>query len=76
MRGRMLADEALSDEDFERVAHRIALEAHEDRLQLWNTALQRYEQIERLEALIQRIECKLGRGWVEKLANHLTPSSG
>jgi hypothetical protein len=50
MRGRMLADEALSEEEFERQAHRIALEAHEDRLKLWETALERWERLQRYEA--------------------------
>jgi hypothetical protein len=35
MRARMLADEELSEEEFEHQAHRIALESHEDRLKLW-----------------------------------------
>lgn len=52
MRGRMLADEGLSEEEFERLAHRIALEAHEDRLKLWETAIERYETIKRLEGAL------------------------
>lgn len=50
MRGRMLADEDLSDEEFERQSHRIALEAHEDRLKLWETALERWEKLQRFQA--------------------------
>lgn len=37
MRKRMLADEELSEEEFEARAYRIALEAHEDRLKLWES---------------------------------------
>lgn len=37
MRIRILADEELSDEEFQRQAYRIALEAHEDRLKLWES---------------------------------------
>jgi hypothetical protein len=50
MRARMLADEELSEEEFERQAHRIALEAHEDRLKLWETALERWERLQRLDS--------------------------
>jgi hypothetical protein len=49
MRARMLADEELSEEEFERQAHRIALESHEDRLKLWETALERWKRLQRLE---------------------------
>ena len=49
-RYRMLADEELSEEEFERQAYRIALEAHEDRLKLWETALEMWEQIQRLDS--------------------------
>jgi len=35
MRRRMMADEELSEQEFEARAYRIALEAHEDRLKLW-----------------------------------------
>jgi hypothetical protein len=55
MRGRMLADEELSEEEFERLAHRIALEAHEDRLKLWETALIRFERINALQARIDAL---------------------
>lgn len=37
MRERMLHDEELTEEEFQRLALRIALEAHEDRLQLWES---------------------------------------
>lgn len=37
MRQRMLRDEELSEEEFKARAHRIALEAHEDRLKLWES---------------------------------------
>jgi hypothetical protein len=60
MRGRMLADEELSEEDFERQALRIAIEAHEDRLKLYETALERFEKIQRLNALLERYEADGG----------------
>lgn len=37
MRQSMLDDEELSDDEFKARAHRIALEAHEDRLKLWES---------------------------------------
>lgn len=39
MRKRMLRDEDLSDEDFVRFSRVIALEAHEDRLKLWEARI-------------------------------------
>lgn len=48
MRQRMLADEERSDEDFERLARLISLEAHEDRLKLW-------EDVERLTAELDKM---------------------
>jgi predicted RNase H-like nuclease (RuvC/YqgF family) len=61
MRGRMLADEELPEEEFERQAHRIALEAHEDRLKLWETALERFD----TEVAILRAAVEEAYDWID-----------
>lgn len=63
MRGRMLADEELSEAEFKRLARRIALEAHEDRLKLWETALERYERLNARDARIAALETKYADLW-------------
>lgn len=59
MRERMLENEELSEEEFERLAHRIALEAHEDRLSLAESLSEAKTEIERLQRDNQWMGMKL-----------------
>lgn len=71
MRERMLADEERSEQAFEELSLRIALEAHEDRLKLWDDVERLTRERDSLrsaviqtEALTARLE-RIERGKVE-----------
>jgi hypothetical protein len=64
IRKRMLADEEMPDESFKSISGIIALEAHEDRLQLWEAVQSRDARIAQLEAELSGSKIDFLQRWM------------